>query len=442
MWPFDLYAATGVQPTQVERASYLGIVTLGLLFLAAMLAPKAVKSRQGFWWAALAMLAVLSLGSFGWIGPKRVELPSGWLWKVFPPFRLLRVPARFNLFVAVVAAGPAAVGLREALARVDRRALRPLLLAGVLALGVLDLSISGFPSAPLPPMPTVYGTILRDHPNASFVEIPSFPSGSNACAVRGYWQSIHGGKTTSGSSAHPNIEFDSQVVYASPFGFPTIVDPLYLQAPRSTIDLADDADFLDVAWLFLTARQLDYAIVHRGGGSSPMVPEVVLDRIRARLSPALVVDDGLASVYSREKIPAPKRPVAMAEDGWRLSWRGRFDRVMRRSAGLVAFVPEGTGPVRVRIEAMALRRDRNIRLMDGPREIARWTVRPGAFSSQESPPLILPAGLVRLRLEADGEDRPSNRIEAATQWDREPYSMHVNTFAIVPEGGAAKLARK
>ena len=56
-----------------------------------------------FWWANLALLMLLSMGSICYFGTHKVELPGGWIWKHFFVFRLIRVPSRFNSFVAVCA---------------------------------------------------------------------------------------------------------------------------------------------------------------------------------------------------------------------------------------------------------------------------------------------------------------------------------------------------
>src|SRR5205823_7862663 len=58
--PFDAYWAAGFGPTTAERTSYLGLVTLGLVYYAA--ARRVGFPRAGYWWSALALLAVLGCG--------------------------------------------------------------------------------------------------------------------------------------------------------------------------------------------------------------------------------------------------------------------------------------------------------------------------------------------------------------------------------------------
>ncbi len=81
---------------------YLGVVTLGLLGYAAAMRVRFRRSQ--FLWLSLGMLVVLSMGAYGSIGPKQIPLPALWLWEWFPPFRSLRVPARFGYLGVVCAA--------------------------------------------------------------------------------------------------------------------------------------------------------------------------------------------------------------------------------------------------------------------------------------------------------------------------------------------------
>ncbi len=69
-------------------------------------------------------MVVLSWGSaIHWSG-RRISLPAGWIYGVFPPFHLIRVPARFNLFAAVCAAVPASAALADLLGRIGRSSSR------------------------------------------------------------------------------------------------------------------------------------------------------------------------------------------------------------------------------------------------------------------------------------------------------------------------------
>ena len=84
----------------VERSSYLGLVCLFLIHQAWF--RRADLPARRFWWAALTLLIVLGMGAFTTIGSTQIPLPSAWLWKILPNFRMMRVPGRFNLFVIPV----------------------------------------------------------------------------------------------------------------------------------------------------------------------------------------------------------------------------------------------------------------------------------------------------------------------------------------------------
>ena len=96
--PFDPFDAAEVSG---EGMAYLGVVALVLVHRAWV---RRVSFRDaGFWWAAAALMVVLSLGSAIPFGNGEIPMPAGWLrdceW--FVPFRLIRVPARFKLLVPV-----------------------------------------------------------------------------------------------------------------------------------------------------------------------------------------------------------------------------------------------------------------------------------------------------------------------------------------------------
>ena len=77
-----------------------------------------------------AVLVVLSMGATLRSGGMRVDLPGSWLWSVFPPFRLIRVPRGSTCWPAVVAAVLAAAGLRDLLGRLSPGRARARLVRG------------------------------------------------------------------------------------------------------------------------------------------------------------------------------------------------------------------------------------------------------------------------------------------------------------------------
>ena len=80
--------------------SYLGMVTLGLVAYAAIRRVP-IGRRTGYWWAITGLLLVLSLGPYLTVGTRKIGLPAHWIREYLLILRPIRVPGRFNLFVAV-----------------------------------------------------------------------------------------------------------------------------------------------------------------------------------------------------------------------------------------------------------------------------------------------------------------------------------------------------
>src|SRR5262249_30041574 len=103
------YVHAGFATRVGECCSYLGVVALLLRAYAAALR---VRFREhGFWWLCLAMVVVLSGGTAWNLDGYTITLPGYWLKRYVGVFQMIRVPARFNLFAAVVAAVVASCGL-------------------------------------------------------------------------------------------------------------------------------------------------------------------------------------------------------------------------------------------------------------------------------------------------------------------------------------------
>jgi hypothetical protein len=108
-----------------------------------------------------------------------------------------------------------------------------------------------------------------------------------------------------------------------------------------------------------------------------------------------------------------------------------LDAVVGPEAALIVYNPEPDCPVTLAIEARAFRRARTVRLLDGPVELARWTIAPDALRRFESPPLRLPRGLRTLTIASDGQDRPHNHSEAIDP-ALSPFSLRVATIRLAP----------
>lgn len=411
--PTDVYATTGYGFRQVECASYLGVVTLGLLAVGAIVGTGLPRAR--LWWAMLGLMVVMSMGANVEVFGVKVPMPAGWLRDAFFPMRFVRVPARFNLFAVVVAAVIAASTLRRLLDRLPGGAsVRSAALIAVAALIVVDLGQSPFLTTTPPAEPAVYAALVAASPPGqppAFLDAPAYrvicPFAQAAC---GYWQSNHHGRTTAGYSANANAAQEALLGHGSPFADDLLMDPAYLAdpaAPRS-FDIVADVRFADYTWLYMTTHRLDYLVMHRW----VMPPTWVAPRrAEAILAAAQVADDGLASAFALAKLPPPTAPALVCADGWLdRGWRGdRNSRGLASGGRLAAYRPPSSPPLVFAFEAASVGRPRLARLLAGDRELARWTIAPTTYARYESPPLDLPAGLSDLRLAADDTGVPPGR---------------------------------
>ncbi|MEO6809678.1 MAG: hypothetical protein ABI353_11255, partial [Isosphaeraceae bacterium] len=388
-----------------ERASYLGVVTLGLLAYTAL--ARVRFPRAGYWWLCLTVLVVLSFGAYAEIGPYRVGLPALWLKQYLPTFRLIRVPSRFNLFAAVFAAVIASAGLRHLLDRLPGRSWKTFACVCLTAVALADLATVQTAEV-VPPLPKGYEVVRQRDPSATIVEAPqSLSAGGDLSALCAYWQTTHRLNTTAGYSGQSNVVYDNLVGWSSPFMVLGMTNPAYLAHPESVqIDVVHNAGFNDYVWLYLATLQLDYVVLHQHHAALIDRAQLVrLDPLKQQLACAKIFEDNMTVVYDRCLLPKPTKPVLMVQDGWRSCWPGPSPRVVGRSGTLSAYNPDPARPLRFAIQAKALRRPRIVRLLTGNLEIARWTFPADQMRLVLSDPFLLPAGLQTLTLETDGEER-------------------------------------
>ena len=391
----DAYASYG--GTIVERASYLGVVSIGLIAYAGV---RRVRfKRSGYWWATLAMLVVLSFGASSRIGGVEVPMPCGWLRDLLPPVRLMRVPARLNLFAAVVGALIAAAGARHLLGLLPGPRSRGLVVAGLAALAVADLGMAPFPTSVMPEAPTIYGELLADEPDAAFLEVPQYHDASTPpCwalnALCGLWQSEHHGRTAAGYSANSNKRYEDLAGRPSPFADLLLATPGYLSDPdRLTVDLVSGVRFGDYAWLYLTAHGFDYVVLHHWLTDSPDAsyrPQV--ERLRELLRPAEVYEDDRVVVYDRRRLPTPTAAVALPTEGWSCGPFPAASVALRDPATIAVYRPMSSPAPRLSIVARAMGGPRTLSVRLDGREVARWVVSADDFRTYATPPLPLPAG--------------------------------------------------
>jgi hypothetical protein len=459
--PADCYRQAGL--SHIETCSYLGVVTL-LLLAYALLSRAPLRRPQtpddggaaagwcggaGYWWALFVVLLLLSLGAGPIVlGKSRLWLPGAFLYKHVFFVRMMRVPARFNMLLAVCAALLAAAGLRRLLDRCPGRTARGSVLGVLTVAALADLAIVPYPVAALPEMPACYALLRQRRPEATFLEVPQYPTSggvlNGACT---YWQGLHHGRTTAGCSGFDNIPCLNEMFYPSPFTWQKLVKPGYLLDPGdfADADLVPHTGFLDTAWLYLAHHRLDYVIIHRDAALLPE-PPAALGRLQALLQGAQIFADERTVVYESARLPRPQQPALLAAAGWGLRCRGWYlDRhFMDRPVGLLSpcgrlavYNPDSERPLTFHLEGVALHVPRTVRLLAGERELARWRVAADDLHSYASPPFTLPAGMSELVLESDGAERPAG-LEEGYPGDRTPYSLRVAAVSLLPVLTAAR----
>jgi hypothetical protein len=448
LMPFDAYKAAGIGNMYFERGSYMGLVTLALVFYAAVNAVRFPGAR--FWWIASLMLVLLACGGHWHVGSHALPLPGPWLRRFVLPFQMIRVPARFNLVIAVLLALIAAAGLKHLLARLHHRGWAQAAYVGLFLTAMLDLSPKALARPSLPPVPRLYARLLQKNPRASFLEIPQYQDGSSLDSYCGFFQSAHGGRTNAGYSGQSNAVFDNLLVWNSPFAAERLADPEYLRVPEDFLNpqtpglhlvrpdvvrtFGEDAvHFREYVWLYMTFHGFDYIVLHnRYQWNLAAITSPSNGRLRALLRHAkLDIEDQGATVYDRNLLERPKCPVMITTHGWRAVVRLRAPgRVAEKVARLAVFTPEDARPYRLVLEAKALRNARTVRLFSQGVEIARWSIPPDRLEMFQSPPFRLPSGIRELELVSDAQESPTRRGEAASDRDKAPYSLRVASIAL------------
>ena len=428
-----IFDRAGYAKRMSECSSYLGMITLGLLAYAAIFRVR--FPRRGFWWSVLILLVVLSWGSQLNVGSTRISLPAGWIYGIFPPFHLIRVPARFNLFVGVCAAVPASAALADLLGRL-RCPHRRATVAFTLSLVILaDLAMFPFETASIPPIPPVYVTLATAGQPIRLVDAPMFGSneGQIFSSLWGYWQSIHRMETTAGYPGVPNTAFEAEIVKNSPFWAARLLDPDYLLDPwNEHFGPVAGVDARDYAWLFLTAHKFDRIVWHQGVWFDPKYARGSA-RIKALLAKGIVSEDVDTIVLNRDRLPPPDRLTWLCGSGFRQTFNtsasARYG--ILREGRIVIYEPASDHTVLVRlVEVVAFERSRRVRLVEGDRELAGWTIEPFKPTTIVSPPIHLTHGVHELRLISDSDDRPDHFIDRLDD-ARTAYSLRLKSVEVV-----------
>ncbi len=432
LWAADAYEAQGYPA--FTGCAYPGVVVLTLLGVTAV--GRVRFPRAGAWWAALALMMLLSAGSHWRLGTWRVPMPAWWLWHVLPPLRQTRDPARFALVAVCLAAVVAAAGYRAGSARLPRRWQRAGLLGLAATLVVVDLSPVPYGlHFSLPPVPPAYAWIAARTPGARLLEAPVPDSSADnlQSATATYWQSQHGLTTSAGYSGFANVRFDDQIAHVSPLGAVEVgrLDPA-TDPEHARIGLLHDSSVRDVLWLHLTHHRFDYVVWHhwaRGPYDRPANQVAVL----RLMAPASVFADAGTEVFATAKLAPPVRPVLIPTAGWRTtSAIPRPLAAVEPRAGLILHAPEAAGPVVLALEARGFGADRTAVLREGDRTLARWLIRADRPQTYRTPPLHLTPGPHPLVLESDGATAPRREDQQVPRGHPGPISLLATRLQLEP----------
>lgn len=446
--PWHPYRDAEFGQTGTERSSYLGIVPLLLIGYAA--ARRVKFANSNFYWAALGVAVVLSLGAFRPYGLEPVSLPADWLWRIFPPMRDLRVPARFNLFAAVLASLFAASGLSLLLRKIERPRLRQLAVVGLFAVTILDLAPPAYPGTVPPPMPDLYRRIVARDPKATFHEAPFFGTrGLFLPSATAYWQLDHGGRTSGGYSGMINAQLEEKVGFPSPFFARNLSFPNYLEDPSRQFFDVVRADARDYVWAFFHYNGFRYAVVYTDPAYFSDLRGSV-DALPPLLAPAEIDRDPEAIAYAADRMPRPERAVLVPAAGLRnrQPWRGRWAARMGRHATFALYNPTPEVPIVFRLGATSFITSHSVRVSllrseaegvggkpvaaarPGGEELIRLRANPVFYRWFTSEPFLAPAGWSEIRIDA-ADETPQDPERAQWGTDRLPISLLIAAVEIV-----------
>jgi hypothetical protein len=432
--PSDPYASLG--PAAPERIPYLGLVTMALLVYAAI--RRVRLQRASYIWAALVLVVAISLGSSCRIGTWDLSLPASWLWDLFPPMRMTRVPARISLLAGVFAGVLAAAGLRDLLTRLRSRTAGAALFGAVSVLAVADLAMIGFPKAPPPEMPGCYAFVKHVDPKATLLEIPyTHIAGTYLYGQCTLWQSQHRLTTSAGYTAHDNALQDRVIGPGCPFDVARLVEKDFLEDPsRCRIAPLIDVDFKQYVWLYLTAHRFDFVVLHKPAREVPEF-RVGLERLERALQDCRVYEDRATIVYARSRLEPPSGLVPMTRSGWSQPnyWQGEWNWLLPRTGAVVVYNPDPDQDLVLTLDMAALRKAHPVRIRSGARILAAWEVRPGFFQIVSSPPFRLARGLQELTIETAAWS-PDDNAKSLAREKKRPYHLRVAgmKIAAIPEG--------
>lgn len=197
----------------VEQTLYLGLVPMGLAFLA-WRSRRALDDRTRHTLEYAGLLAVVALW---WSAPPYIPLwtfhierneivsayrlwfPSGLIYHLAPALRFLRVYARFGLLVGLAVSILAGIGWMVLMRRIATRNRRWAVAAAIAIVSYLEFGIAA-PCWDVRTPPPVY-TWLATQPNGLIIEYPFCKSTDSIHAEYLFWQRVHRHPMVNGASA-------------------------------------------------------------------------------------------------------------------------------------------------------------------------------------------------------------------------------------------------
>lgn len=412
--PVDFYHHAGLDGALADKASYLGVVTLLLVHYGLVHGVRC--RRRGYVYAALVLLVLLSCGAAWDLWSWTVPLPAAWLKKGVTIFRGLAVPAHFNVLAAMAAAVLAAAALAHMLDGIAKRRRRVAVFVALSTLAVLDLATNPFPAIRVPARPPAFARLLARDPEARALDIPQFGGpGPVRFEVGDLWRK---GRSKAEPLAPAALE-------SSPFRAGALARRAYVEGQQpAPCGLVGNTNFEDYAWLYTRTHHIHYLVLQKwlvpaaGGGLS-------VKELKARLAHAAIDEDAAVVVYDCERLRPPAQPVLACTGGWDVRLQQAPGRGFTAQGGLQLHVPGPGWNVQIALNARALRHPREVRVLAGETELARWEVGTESDTFLTSPPFTLPTGTHDLRVVCSRDGREPTQVRG-----REPVRLSLTAVGI------------
>lgn len=261
--PTSVLARVGMPININEHALYPTLTLMVLAVYGYMKAPSG-KRKSAMLFGCVALLSFLfSLGPdqelrIGSFRTESIPMPYAFLYYAFPPAQIIRVPARFSIFVVLGLAALAAIGLERLM---EHRKRKTIVAVVVLALFLLEAWQIGTPSVPSPTVATLpeYVRWFKALPDTAVIaEAPLMPVGKSDPMEQQLYVP-YGNLTESNVYA-----LEAMRTYLSSFHGKRMVNGYSGFFPDNYHAVADEVESFpsDDAWYILKSRGVSYIVVH------------------------------------------------------------------------------------------------------------------------------------------------------------------------------------